>query len=178
MIKSGIYTLKNIQKDKIYFGYSESMEKAETIIFSDLQKNMFHNKEIQEDYNKGDSIIFEVYKYVIPFKEQLIYERNNLIRKYRENNKNVYNGNPAPDNIFRDKNDLIKLIADIYLKERFNKSLDQLLAHSNKAEIDMYYQIIKNGPEKEELIRLAYKPLIKYQRDEFNRMARNKLNNN
>lgn len=173
-IKSGIYKLVNANENKIYLGYSENLENAKNIIDSQLEKNVFHNIEVQEDYNKGNKFDFVIEKLVYPDHDLLHYERYLTFIKYENSGFYMYNNKIGLPGIFK-KRDFKDFALDIFCKERFGKSFDQLFSGKIDLEEHMLTCIIRADKDEEKQIREYYEPIIRFRRDEINRERREKL---
>lgn len=166
-IKSGIYKLINTNNNKIYLGYSENLENAQNIIDSELKKNTFHNAELQEDYNKGNNIDFIIEKIVYPDHDLLHYERYLMYVKYKKENYTIYNNNSVLPGIYN-KNHFKDFAIDLFCKERFGKTFDQLFSSTIDIEEHMLTCIIKADQSEEQKIKEDFKPIIKFRRNEIN----------
>lgn len=62
MLKSGIYRIINIDKNKVYVGSSINLKSRKYKHFKDLERNIHCNKKLQNSYNKygKDNFIFEI----------------------------------------------------------------------------------------------------------------------
>ena len=159
---SGVYLLKNKQTGRVYIGSSGNIENRVKTHFRDLKFNRHCNKELQNDYNKGNEIEKIIYKtFPVSDHKLLFSEEGKAIRTFQSRNISLYNIMPVnKDFITSDR--LIHLLADLYCLDHYGKNYDQFTAQFVPAEYSMYYECL-NDPSKEKEIKDHYDPIIQYQ---------------
>jgi hypothetical protein len=126
---------------------------------------------VQEDYNKGNKFDFVIEKLVYPDHDLLHYERYLTFIKYENSDFYMYNNKIGLPGIFK-KQDFKDFALDIFCKERFGKSFDQLFSGKIDLEEHMLTCIIRANKDEEQQIREYYEPIIRFRRDEINRERR------
>lgn len=171
-IKSGIYRVVNTSKNKYYIGSTSNLKRREKQHFSMLKNNVHNNKGMQEDFNAGDTFIFEVVKR-IPFKDHnmLFSEEKNTIQKYKDDNKDLYNVADLIGSFWVTKEEVTRFMLDDYCKEWFGKTYNHIMSQYNMApaKLQMLYEILQDKEHAEE-IENKYSELIKYQYEELYKM--------
>lgn len=160
---AGVYTIKNETKNIVYVGSSKNVRKRLMGHFRALNIGAHKCKEMQSDYEAGDDFRFGLFKTIhTTFPTELCAAENAVMDAFLKNGKALYNqrsfgGSYIPIGALKD------YIADIYCKEHYGMTFNQLMVGKSAAEVEMFYLILRH-PEDEEALRSKYADVIRYQK--------------
>ena len=166
MIVSGIYLIENKTQNKFYVGSSADIDRRLYDHFAALKSNRHTVKEMQEDYNKGDTFTSRTLKVLDSrVKNYLLDEEDKYIKEYSKKGT-MYNKVYSECSHFVSKKQLENLMLDLFCKERFGKTYSQLTSRIRSGKIELLYRILLE-PEKEQELKEEYQSLLDLQNKEY-----------
>ena len=176
-----VYQIKNEINNKIYIGSTRNYSKRISEHISKLELRNHDNKQLQEDYSKGDIFKIETLKKLPEmfkqkiFKYELFSEECIFIDQAKSEGTELYNITPMKDNYYISSKQLEKKLADISCKQIFGDTLERHLCNRPKAYPEVMFLLLdaKTEEEKENILN-KYKPLLDYQsKDNYYRIRHN-----
>lgn len=165
-----VYQIRNETNNKIYIGSTTNYSNRIKQHILLLESFKHDNKQMQDDYNKGDSFTAdilkrfpEIFKQKI-FKHELFSWECDFIEKSTKEGNTIYNIAPMKHNYYLDKQVLEEKLADISCKMIFGDTLGRCLTNRPEAYAELMYRLLdaENEQEKNKLYQ-KYKPLLDYQ---------------
>ena len=162
----GVYLIRNTDNGKVYVGSSSNIETRLRTHFSNLKNNKHVNKGLQEDYNKGMTLLTEIYRtYPINDQKIIFAEEKRTIEEFMQNGISLYNINKLTGWEFVPKEILRQYMVDEFCREHFGRTFEALMVNSVPAQLSQIYETLQN-PEKKEEIEDKYRDIITYQQRE------------
>lgn len=159
---AGVYVIINERSNKQYIGSSKNINKRIQDHINQLRVGNHRNKDLQDDFNNGDTFRFEVMKKMIcDLHEELLSNEKQIIDDAKRQGIDLYNRLDMNGSYYAMECNIMKYMANEYCKEKLGMPINQLL-NKCKAEYTMIFQILLN-PDKEQEIREKFEPAIDYQ---------------
>lgn len=170
---AGVYAIINNETGKRYIGSSKNVNKRLHEHLYYLKKGKHYNKELLNDYKKGNKFDVElIMKIPCDLTEELVKNEMECIRIAKNNNIPLYNKAELKDTPYESISHIVRYMANEYCKEKLGMTLSHMLNRC-EAGYTMLYQIMRN-PDKEKEIRKKYESAIDFQnKDKFYRRSFN-----
>lgn len=158
----GVYSIRCISSGKIYIGSSKDIKKRARQHEAALKMGKHANKKLQLDYNGGKDFFFDAVRVLVdPTHRALIRAEYEVMKEAKRGGADLYNmlelTQPMSD--FSIRNMIIHILADLYCKQTYGKSVDAFLIGSD-ARREMILDCLLT-PDNAEKIRAEYEPAIK-----------------
>lgn len=163
-IKSGIYGIINENSGKMYIGSSGDIGRRIKTHQADLRAGRHCNKELQEDYNNGQNLIYKTLKEIpVNLRAELLNQEATAIDQAKSEGKELYNIEEVYHDHYISEYKLKDKIVDLYCMEHFGSHYEALV-YGIPAKREQLNELLDAKTEEEKnRIKEKYKDVIDYQ---------------